>query len=40
MVTITYVPRRMSVLTTVARPGCSVGFALSSLTVAVVSQPQ
>ena len=40
IVTITYVPTRISVLTIVARPGCSVGFALSSLTVAVVSQPQ
>ena len=40
IVTRRYVPTRMKTEATVARPGCSVGLALSSLTAAVVSQPQ
>ena len=40
IVTRRYVPTRMKTEMTVARPGCSVGFPLSSFTDAVVSQPQ
>ena len=40
IVTRRYVPTRMRTEKIVARPGCSVGLPLSSLTDAVVSQPQ